>query len=134
MKRRGVSLAEIIMAMGILGICILTVFVIFPTSLELNKKSEFRTVALYKARAKMEEIIQKKGTSTEPESLPVPDLPGPVSLGSGVNAQYNPCGKITWWGAADPAGNTRIQQIFVEVCWIEKSGMNKITLTSLIYR
>ncbi|MCE1245785.1 MAG: prepilin-type N-terminal cleavage/methylation domain-containing protein [Firmicutes bacterium] len=122
---RGLSLIEILIAIGVLSVGVLAVIGMFPSFFKLNANSWTTTQVMLLTQEKMDEILSSNAyISTTPST----DYPGIIPRdGSG-----NPLGYRRWWGESDPGGNTNIQIIKVEVVWTERSRVKRYTLTGAV--
>lgn len=104
MNRRGFSIIEIIIATAILLTAIVVTFDVIPNIYRMNTKSWNMTKASYLAQEKLDNITEKNifidTTANENQTDYPEDLEN--------------CTR-TWWGEADPYGNSSIQVIKVRV-------------------
>jgi len=124
-SQKGLSLIEILIAIGVLAVGVLAVVGLFPSFFKLNASSWTSTQVMLLAQEKMDEVLAANAyISTTPDT----DYPAIIPRdGSG-----NPMGYRRWWGEADPGGNTNIQIIKVEVVWTEQGRVKRYTLTGAV--
>jgi len=123
--KKGLSLIEVLIALGVLAVGILAIIGIFPSIFRLNANSWNTTEVMLLAQEKMDEILaNNQYISTSPQE----DYPSQIPRDS----QGNPTGYRKWWGEADPGGNTNIQIIKVEVVWIESGRVKRYNLTGAV--
>ncbi|MHC9543999.1 MAG: prepilin-type N-terminal cleavage/methylation domain-containing protein [Vulcanimicrobiota bacterium] len=118
-KNKGFSLIEVLIAMLIFTVGVLAIIGLFPTIGRLNKGSELSNQALMLAQARMDQITTNNALISTTATIANPkELPAGATL--------------RWWGESDPNGNSAMQQVKVEVTWVENGRSRKITLTSII--
>ncbi len=114
----GFTLLEVLLAFAILSAGILAVMSMFPAALHLNQSAWSTTTATFLAKEKMDEILSNHSfISTTMEVAYTDHLPS--------------C-SLRWWGSPDPGGNTNLQQVNVEVIWLEGDRSKTISMQSLI--
>ncbi|MEQ8223458.1 MAG: type II secretion system protein [Candidatus Eremiobacterota bacterium] len=155
---RGFSLIEIMTAIGIMGIVIVTVCGVFVHGLDAIKKSKFRACAIRIANQKFSEL--NKADLGDPNGIPLDklSLPDPNGYIEGLE-HCAPTGfqYISWQGDADSfeltgkqsmdnvpytfnmtianfKSKNNIKQVTVKITWSEVEGEKKIELCTLISR
>jgi type II secretory pathway pseudopilin PulG len=122
---RGLSLIEILIAMGVLAVGVLAVIGVFPGFFKLNANSWTTTQVMLLTQEKMDEILSANSYIS---TTPITDYPAIIPRdGAG-----NPQGYRRWWGEADPGGNTNIQLVKVEVVWTERGRVKRYILTGAV--
>lgn len=121
-RRAGLSLIEVLWALGILSAGILAVIGVFPGAFNLNKAAWGTTTAVFLAQNKLDQILAEGIViDTSPKTDNPPEIPG---------------GYRRWWGSSNPDGIAGLQQINVQVSWFErtetKSRLKTITISSLL--
>lgn len=117
-SRRGFSLLEVLIALGLMTIGILAVIGIFPAIFDLNYNAWGTTTAAALAQEKVDQLLS---AGSFVGAAPVQDSP---------SALYQ-CTR-QWWGAPDPLGNPSIQQLVVQITWNEKGRTRIVSLTTLL--
>lgn len=114
-RQKGVSILEVLIALLILSVGLLAIIGTFPKMLELSLGSENMAVAQQSAQDKMDEILSAGAfISTSANS----DAP------SGLQSGYR-----RWYGTNI---SSRLQQITVEVGWVEKGRARSFSVNSMI--
>lgn len=117
-SRRGFSLLEVLIALGLMTIGILAVIGIFPAIFDLNYNAWGTTTATVLAQEKLDQLL---GADSFIGTALVEDSPSALSQ----------CAR-QWWGAPDPLGNPAVQQLVVQVTWNEKGRTRSVSLTTLL--
>jgi len=157
-SNRGFSLIEIMTAIGILGMVVVTVCGVFVHGLDAIKKSKFRACAIRIANQKFAEL--NKVDLGDPNGIPVDklSLPDPDGYIEGLE-HCTPTGVqyISWQGDADDyeltgkqymdnvpytftmtianfKSKNNIKQVTVKIKWAEIEGERTIELCTLISR
>jgi len=154
----GFSLIEIMIAVGLIGVVIITVCGVFVHGLDAIKKSKFKACALRIANQKFSEL--NKVDLGDPNGIPLNklSLPDPNGYIEGLehctpdSVQY-----IPWEGSADPfefkgkqymdnipytfnmtianfKSRNNIKKVTVKITWFEIGGEKTIELCTLISR
>ena len=161
-SRKGFSLIEIMIAVGLIGVVIVTVCGVFVHGLDAIKKSKFRACAIRIANQKFAEL--NKVDLGDPNGIPMQklSLPDPNGYIEGLdhcvpdNIQY-----VSWGGNADPYEligtqymdkdndlvpykfhmtianfkfKNNIKKVTVTITWSEIGGERSIELCTLISR
>ena len=120
---RGFSLIEVLIALSILTVGILAIMGLFPTLFRLNENTWNTYVAQSLAQEKLNQLMEAKTfiSDTIYSSDTPPRLPGTG-------------GYRRWIGVADPAGNTMMQYLYVEVRWVEKGRIREVRLVGSLFK
>ena len=131
-RREGISLLEVIVALGILGFGILALGAVQITSMRFNHESYLKTEGAYLAQQQMEsfqlmdtaaiEAIRTAGGYPNDPANPIDPDPGDAIARSFTRS----------WTITQDTPETGVYTIQVVVRWIDGSGTSRdVTLTSL---
>lgn len=118
MKNKGFSIVEIVIASAILLIAVSVTFTIVPNIYRLNIKAWNMSRATYLAQEKIDEITEQNIFIDT-----TPHTDNPEHLEDCVRS---------WWGEADPHGNSEMQLIKVKVEWIDRTATRSVEMQSFV--
>ncbi|MCD4784229.1 MAG: type II secretion system GspH family protein [Candidatus Eremiobacteraeota bacterium] len=118
MKSKGFSIIEIVIAASILLIIVAVTFTIVPNIYKLNIKAWNMSRATYLAQEKLDELTEQ---NIFIDTIPHTDNPD----------RLEDCVR-SWWGEADPYGNSEIQLIKVKIRWKDRTATRSVEMQSLV--
>jgi len=122
-NERGISLIEVLIAMGIFSIGILAIAQLQLWNIRNNANGNFRTMASMLARQQMETLKNELDVTTL-SSGSDPDNP--------LDADGNPGGIFTrTWVVDNPLGGSTSRQLEVTVSWTRYGQNRSVVLTSI---
>jgi len=117
-KTKGFSIVEIVIAASILLIAVTVTFTIVPSIYKLNTKAWNMSRATYLAQEKLDELTEQNIFIDT-----TPHTDNPEGLEDCVRS---------WWGEADPYGNSGIQLIKVKVQWKDRTATRSVEMQSFV--
>ena len=127
----GFTLIEVLVAIFILSIGVLTIFGIFPLGIQIARSSEMATIAVYLGETKIEEVISTPYEEIFVGATTDSSLPPPFS-------SYGRETRVTYvdpaLGLQEVANDTEVKKIEVTVSWKSPVGLTEksIELVTLI--
>lgn len=112
-RRDGMSLAEVMIAIGLLAAGALAVLGMFPTMAQLSFNTVDGTSKLYLAQNKMDELLRNNTFISQSYSTDNP---------------FGSSGFRRWRGVPDPYGDANVQVIEVEVSWVYRGRTRDVVL------
>lgn len=125
--KNGLSLIEVLLALGVLTVGILAVVGIFPGIFRINANTWRTTEVMILAQQTMDEILSQNQYI---DTSPVTVNPAPTQIPR--DSDGVPVGYVKYWGTSDPGGNPNIQIINVEVVWVAQGRTKTYKLKSAI--
>lgn len=110
--RRGMSMIEVLIALGILSVGALAAIGMFPAMARLHQSTVDTTARMYVAQQKMDELLRDNVFISQ----------------TYITDQPYRDGYRRWRGIADPYGSGSVQVIEVEVAWVDGGRARNILL------
>ncbi len=115
MTKRGFSIVEVIVAVAILMIGILSIVFLFPTTLRSARLTEMQTRATFLAQMKAEEIRRDDDTSSTPvraiENLATPTAP--ITFPQDTELAYQFSGRTLLYEGETPDGDPGVARVII---------------------
>jgi len=117
---QGMTLAEVIVALGLLSVGALGVIGMFPTMAQSNRNSMESTAMLYAAQSYLDELLNNDTKISTNQTTPGTGDPVWVSPISG--------GSLWFKGISDTQNPSNVQTIQVHVQWVNRGRVRSIDL------